>query len=277
VKKILKESFDKAKKVLEERKKPKEPAKPEAKPEDKPKDEARPPVKPEPGKSSEPPKPEEKKETPPTPTPPAAAAPAAKPPEPPKDPNLEVLADLLDGKRRALLQIDSAADLLHWVNAVGEALEFPRTLIVSRFDQQAGTLDLVLEQAKKLKAAVLMPPQLTVRPRTRYLINPAKIMLDAGFEVGFVLPADRDGARSVFFQLIELVRNGLPAEAALKGVTSVPAKALGVDKDVGTLEVGKQANVLWFSGDPLDPSSELKAVWLEGRDVTRAKKEGADR
>jgi hypothetical protein len=35
--------------------------------------------------------------------------------------------------------------------------------------------------------------------------------------------------------------------------------------------------VLWFSGDPLDPSSELKGVWLEGRDVTRAKKEGADR
>ncbi|HLQ38247.1 MAG TPA: amidohydrolase family protein [Planctomycetota bacterium] len=281
VKKLLKESFDKAKKVVEERKKPKEPAKPEAKPEDKPADKPAE-AKTEPPKGEPPPKPPEPT-PPPVPKPDdkkeekaAAPAPAAKPPEPPKDPNIEVLADLLEGKRRAILELDAAADLLHWLHAVGDDLQFPRAIVVPRYDQQAGAFDVVVEQCKKLKAPILLPPQLSVRPRTRYLTNPALTLQQAGVEVGFVIGDHRDTLRVLFFNLMELVRYGLPADVALKGATLVPAKALGVDGEVGSLKVGKKANLLLFSGDPLDPTSVLQSVWLEGRDVTVEKK-GAER
>jgi hypothetical protein len=268
VKKLLKEGFEQAAKVVAERKQPKpEPPKP-AEPA-KPAGDGKPPEpKPEPAPE---PKPEPKPDPPPEPKPEAKPdeKPAEKKPEAPKpkDPNLEVLADLLEGKRRAILQIGSAADLLHWVHACGEGLAFPRAVAVPGYDTQAGTLDMALDSLQKLKASVLLPPQLSTRPRSRYLIHPARILHEAGIEVGFRLAEEQQGARQTFFQLMELVRTGLPADVALRGVTLVPAKALGVDAEVGSLAVGKRADLLWFSGDPLDPVSELRSVWLRGQQV----------
>jgi imidazolonepropionase-like amidohydrolase len=66
---------------------------------------------------------------------------------------------------------------------------------------------------------------------------------------------------------MELVRAGLPADTALRGVTLVPAKALGIDKRTGTLEVGKDADLLVFDGDPLSPVARLQSVWLRGQEV----------
>lgn len=266
VKKLLKEQFEKAAQLVEQRKKPPEPAKPETAPAPKPPE----PAKPEAGKEgSEPPKPEPPK--------PDAAKEAARPAPPPKpkDQNLEVLADLLEGKRRAMLEIGSAAELLHWFHAVGNDVKFPRCLLNTRYDSSQGTIDTVIDEVKKLSAtAVLLPPTMSTLPRSRYLVHPAKTLHDAGIDIGFVIGANRDGVRTTMFQLLELVRYGLPADVALKGVTLVPAKMLGVDAEVGSLKVGKQANLLLFRGDVLDPTSELRSVWLRGVEVTEQAKAG---
>lgn len=282
-KKLLKETFEKAQKVVDERKKPPEPAKPaetppaEARPADgKPGD-----AKVEPPKGEQPPKPEPPKPEPPKPEEkkegqggqgqggqnPAQGQAPAKKPEAPKDPNLEVLADLLEGKRRALLQIDSAADVLHWQDAVADTVKFPRTLVVPRHDPMSGTIDTVLDAVKAMQCAVLLPPDLSTLPRSRFLTNPAKRLHDAGIEVGFVLGDNPATVRMLFFRLMDLVRNGLPADVALRAVTLVPAKALGIDARTGSLEVGKDADLLVFRGDPLAPTGELQAVWLAGREV----------
>ncbi|MCC7064843.1 MAG: amidohydrolase family protein [Planctomycetes bacterium] len=279
-KKLFSETFEKAKKLVEERKKPPEAPKPaEAPAGDQKAGEAKPgepkpgEAKTEPPKGEQPPKPEDK------PKPdekkegqggqgqgaPGAQAPAKKP-EAPKDPNLEVLADLLEGKRKAILQIDSAADLLHWEAVAGE-VKFPRTLVVSRHDTMSGTMDVVLDQLKAMKCAVLMQPDLSSLPRSRFLTHPAKRLHDAGIEVGFLLGDNPNTTRVLFFRLMELVRSGLPADVALRGVTLVPAKALGIEARTGSLEVGKDADLLVFRGDPLTPTGELQSVWLAGREV----------
>jgi imidazolonepropionase-like amidohydrolase len=65
------------------------------------------------------------------------------------------------------------------------------------------------------------------------------------------------------------VRSGLPADIAIKAITQVPAKALGIDKRTGTLEVGKDADLLVFDGDPLSPTGKLEQVWLRGSRVEK--------
>lgn len=279
-KKTLKDGFEAAKKAVEARKKPKEePKAEEPKPAeaaaDKPKDgeakngEPQKPDQPKPDqpkpdqpKPQDPPKDGDKK--------PEDQKPEAKPqpkPEEKKDPNTEALADLLEGKRRAIVSIGSAADLMHWRHAVGKDLEFPRTIVCERFDTQSGTLDLALDEVKELKATLLLPPDLSAMPRTRLWTNPVLKLHQAGVEIGFVLGDSPNAVRALFYRLMELHRAGLPAERAIAGVTSVPAKALGIDGEVGALAEGKKANMLLFSGDPLDPTSELRSVWLEGRKV----------
>ncbi len=280
-KKLLKDSFDKAKKVVEERNKPKEEPKPAQEPEakkpaekngDKPAEKAGEKK----GDTKEPPKPGPKPTPKPTPTPkPEGKEPPKQPTRRPttrqqkKDPNIEVLADLLEGKKRAIVEIGSAADLAHWQNAIDAELEFPRTLVSTRHDPYSGTLDIVLDEVKKLDCPVLLPAALSTKGRSRHLTHPARTLHDAGVEVGFVIGDNSSSARSVFFRLMELVRSGLPQDVAYAGVTRVPAKALGIDESVGTLEVGKDANLIVFTGDPLSPASEIDSVWFRGHAVER--------
>jgi imidazolonepropionase-like amidohydrolase len=54
---------------------------------------------------------------------------------------------------------------------------------------------------------------------------------------------------------------------AVRGVTSVPARAAGIEQRMGSIEVGKEANLLILSGDPIDPRTGVDAVYSRGRKV----------
>ena len=57
------------------------------------------------------------------------------------------------------------------------------------------------------------------------------------------------------------------AMQGVRGLTIVPANVAGIDARVGSLEAGKDADVVVISGDPADPRSRVERVWIEGRDV----------
>ena len=61
------------------------------------------------------------------------------------------------------------------------------------------------------------------------------------------------------------VRGGLSREEALKAITVNAAKLLGVSDRLGTIEVGKDADLVLFSGDPLDITVIPEAVFVNGR------------
>lgn len=58
---------------------------------------------------------------------------------------------------------------------------------------------------------------------------------------------------------------GVPEEEALKFVTINPAKQLGIDKRVGSLEPGKDADFVVWSGNPLDSRSVVLQTWIDGK------------
>jgi len=60
-------------------------------------------------------------------------------------------------------------------------------------------------------------------------------------------------------------RNGMPAEAALASITSVPAGLLGLGGEIGTLAPGSSADLIILDGDPLAPSTRILAVIVDGR------------
>jgi imidazolonepropionase-like amidohydrolase len=53
----------------------------------------------------------------------------------------------------------------------------------------------------------------------------------------------------------------------VRGLTIVPAKTAGIDNRVGSLEVGKDADILVISGDPSDPRSHIESVFIDGERV----------
>jgi imidazolonepropionase-like amidohydrolase len=60
---------------------------------------------------------------------------------------------------------------------------------------------------------------------------------------------------------------------AVRGLTIVPAQAAGIADRVGSLEPGKDADILVVTGDPSDPRTSVEVVFVEGRRVYDAKRE----
>ncbi len=58
---------------------------------------------------------------------------------------------------------------------------------------------------------------------------------------------------------------GLPKEEALKALTIYPAQIFGVDKIIGSIEVGKAANLIVTDGDPLELRTKIKHMFINGK------------
>jgi len=73
------------------------------------------------------------------------------------------------------------------------------------------------------------------------------------------------------------VKEGLDPVTALRAVTINPARIIGVDARLGSLSVGKDADLVIWSGDPLDVMSRAELAFVDGREIYRydyARREG---
>ena len=90
----------------------------------------------------------------------------------------------------------------------------------------------------------------------------------AGVRVSFSQTGDAShNARKIRQLAGNAVANGLPWEAALAGLTSVPAAAAGVAGELGTIAIGQRADLVLWSGDPLDVANVAQQVWMDGRAI----------
>lgn len=90
----------------------------------------------------------------------------------------------------------------------------------------------------------------------------------AGVEVSFAQFGDAShNARKIRQYAGNAVANGLPWEAGLAGLTRVPAQVLGVGDTLGTIAPGKLADLVLWTGDPLDVANVATQLWLGGRAI----------
>jgi adenine deaminase len=85
--------------------------------------------------------------------------------------------------------------------------------------------------------------------------------------IRFALSSANATSESLWYQAALSVGYGISRTDAIASVTTVPAEILGLGKRVGSLEVGKDGNVLLFNGDPLSVTSWVEHVVIEGREV----------
>lgn len=93
----------------------------------------------------------------------------------------------------------------------------------------------------------------------------ASIMFNQGVVVS-LNSDDAELARRLNGEAAKVVRyGGVPEEEALKFVTLNAAIQLGIDKHVGSIEPGKDADVVLWSGSPLSGFSRVEQTWIDGR------------
>lgn len=128
------------------------------------------------------------------------------------------------------------------------------------------------EMLVRSKAAVVLPPFAPDgRPgRDDYedaafmSLNAAKMLSDRGVLVALSSHGAAELEARLPMQAGYAMRGGMTFDEALAAVTINPARMLGVEKRVGTIEVGKDADLVLWSGTPFEPSSRVVGVVLDG-------------
>jgi imidazolonepropionase-like amidohydrolase len=194
------------------------------------------------------------------------------------------LVDLVRGRLKAFIYCPRASDVFKAFELI-DAQHLSATLVLGPDCYQAVS---ALRARKDLGPVVLDPELVRYEedPETgeekRYL--PARILHDAG--VVFALaardqrggrgggtPFSRDPETHLWFQAARLLSQGIPRETALRSVTLHPARALGLESRMGSIAVGKDANLAVFTGDPFDARSWVELVIVEGKIVYRRKED----
>jgi imidazolonepropionase-like amidohydrolase len=185
------------------------------------------------------------------------------PPSPPKrDLKLEAVLPYLDGKKQIVLAAEEASDL---ETAVGLAKEFNLKFILNHISYSQPVLDYVAS----LKVPVIVGPIYdNPKPDERYdavYSLPAQLN-KRGVKIAFA-SVDAHNVRNLPYQAGFASAFGLPHDEALKAITLNPAEMWGVADKLGSLDVGKTANVVVSNGDPLDVTTDVKQVYIEGRAI----------
>lgn len=93
----------------------------------------------------------------------------------------------------------------------------------------------------------------------------AGLLEKAGFEVALAGRSPWTSSQAIRLTAALAVRYGLSPEAARRAITINPARVAGVDLALGSLDQGRMADMVVFSGDPLRPDSRVLEVYVGGR------------
>jgi hypothetical protein len=136
--------------------------------------------------------------------------------------------------------------------------------------------------AEKMGVAAVVGPREIDTPQGRHYTD-GEIRSCAGeyqrrglSKIGFNTDAPVVPAEELPLQAAVATKYGFDASdmQGVRGLTIVPAVVAGIDSRVGSLEPGKDADVVVITGDPADPRSHVERVFIEGRDVYRAQEGG---
>ena len=95
----------------------------------------------------------------------------------------------------------------------------------------------------------------------------AGILHAAGVKVAFGTD-DVANVRNLPYHAARSAAYGLPREAALRGVTLTAAEVLGLQDEMGSIDVGKRADLIVTTGDPLQIVTQVERAFIAGEEVS---------
>jgi len=180
---------------------------------------------------------------------------------PARDLKLETLVKVLSGEMKALFTAQTAPDIMA-VLRMSEEFGFKPVL------DGAAESYMLIEEIKKAGVSVILHPTM-VRPGgdTRNVsMETAATLKKAGIPVA--LQSGYEGyvpkTRVVLFEAAIAAANGLSFNEALATITIDAARIIGMEKRIGSLEAGKDADVVLYDGDPFEYTTHVCGVIING-------------
>lgn len=166
----------------------------------------------------------------------------------------------------ALVSIRKASDYLHLLDAIDDE-DFDWSLHVPLRND----IDLyeIADRLGEAKRRVVLTSWITLQPSTLRERNIPAELERAGATVVLLPRSDNLASHESWMHDVGLlVAAGLERDAAIAGMTLEAARVLGLGERLGSLEEGKDANIVLWNGDPFEPQTRIQAVMLEGSFVS---------
>ena len=185
-------------------------------------------------------------------------------PEPrPRNAHLEALALVLRGEipwRQHCHRADDVATALRLAD------EFGYKLVIDHGTEAHVLADVLAERGIPVLIGPLFTAKSKPELRARSLANPGKLS-SAGVEISIITDHPVVPINFLVHQAAFAVKEGLDKDTALRAITINPAKVLGLADRIGSLKVGKDADLVLWSGDPLQLMSRAMKVFIGGIQV----------
>jgi hypothetical protein len=175
-------------------------------------------------------------------------------------PDLEALVPVVQGRMKLVISVHRASDIL-------EVLKLARELRLNIAIAGAEEAWMVAGDIAKARVPVLLnattnlPGSFESRGAT---IDNAARLDAAGVTIAFLNGDGGHRAHESRYNAGKAVAHGLTYTTAIAALTSAPATIFGDAAHVGTIERGKQADIVIWSGDPLEPLTVAKTVLING-------------
>jgi imidazolonepropionase-like amidohydrolase len=184
------------------------------------------------------------------------------------DPKVEPLARVVKGETPLFINSSTPADTLHVLKVLKDYNKVKATLICGSDNIH------VAEQLAKQKISVIVPAKIDNERNTLNRINVPYALAKAGVKIACHPISDSvTGHEDFLRQMALLVKSGLNADLAKRSITLHPAEMLGLEYRIGSIETGKDANVLILSGDPFATGTRIGRIIIEGKTVYTANEE----
>lgn len=177
----------------------------------------------------------------------------------------EPMAKLLDGRMEAFVYCPEAADVVKAIE-IAAAYKLKVKLVLGSNTWKAA------EDIAKAKLEVVLPADCVFwetdeerHAEVRRVLP--EIFSKAGVTFAFQTDGGALGSSQMWYQAARAVRHGVPRDDALKAATLNAAKILGLGDRLGSIEKGKDANLVMLTGDPLSAQSWVDRVMIEGKVV----------
>jgi imidazolonepropionase-like amidohydrolase len=180
----------------------------------------------------------------------------------------EAMQPVLEGQLRVFLHAQTTSQIqaaLHF--AATEKIESP--VIVGGRDAWR-----LIDDLKERKASVILSPVNSLPIRRYEAYDTAYVAANRLHDAGIPFCIANSGTsfesaneRNLPYQAARAVAHGLPRGVALKSVTLFPARILGVDDRLGSIEAGKEATFFVSNGNPLEVRTNVERAWIQGREI----------
>ncbi len=176
-------------------------------------------------------------------------------------PAMQALLPVLRGEMPLMIKVDLAPDILEaikWVKKRGL-----KRVIFSGVAEGWRVADKIAEAGIPCLVGPIL--SLPTRESDRYdkAYANAGLLHAAGVKIA-IRTGDAANVRNLPYHAGFAAVYGLGREAALRAITINPAEIFGVDDLIGSLEVGKKANLFVADGDPFEPKTQVRYVFIDG-------------